>query len=80
MHSSRSFWPDWLDSLQHKGLKDWASWVLDVAGPLNLLGAQILYMAHPLFINNADQMQAIASILEDEDETRAFITYLREQA
>jgi hypothetical protein len=80
MNSLRSFWPDWLVTLQKTGLKTWTSWALDAAGPLNVLGAQMIYLAHPLFSDDDGQMQALAHILEDEDETRAFVTFLREDS
>lgn len=79
MDLPRSFWPAWLDSLQQKNLSLWVAWTLDVAGPLNLLGAQFVHLASPLF-GDSDQANALAHILEDDTETRAFITFLREQS
>jgi hypothetical protein len=79
MDSFRSFWPAWLGSLQQKKLNLWVAWVLDAAGPLNLLGAQFVYLAAP-FLGNTEQSKALACILEEETETRAFISFLREHS
>jgi hypothetical protein len=79
MDSPRSFWPSWLESLRKSGLHHWVAWALDAAGPLNLLGAQFVYIASPIFLSGRGQAQALASILEDESETRAFVSFLREQ-
>jgi hypothetical protein len=79
MDSSRSFWPGWLDSLRQKRLNHWVAWLLDAAGPFNLIGAQLVYLVSPIFIRDADRAQAFAVILEDESETQAFVAFLREQ-
>jgi hypothetical protein len=79
MDSPRSLWPGWLDSLRQKGLNRWVAWFLDAAGPFNLLGAQLIYVASPIFFRDAVRAQAFASLLEDESETQAFVAFLREQ-
>ncbi|MDX9993248.1 MAG: hypothetical protein RBS68_14500 [Anaerolineales bacterium] len=72
------FWPAWLDALKQKRLNLWAAWALDAAGPLTVLGAQLIHLSAPL-LGNSEQSQALALTLEDEAETRAFITFLRKQ-
>lgn len=79
MDSFRSFWPAWLGSLQQKKLSLWVAWLLDAAGPLNLLGAQFIHLASP-FLGSSEQSKALAYILEEETETRAFISFLREHS
>jgi hypothetical protein len=79
MDSFRSFWPDWLNSLQQKRLSLWVAWALDAAGPLNLLGAQFVHLTSP-FLGDSEKFKALACILEDESETREFITFLREHS
>lgn len=78
MQSSRSYWPDWLDSLRKSRLDHWVAWMLDAAGPLNILGAQLVHLAAPVLPVENSQARAIADVLESESETRAFIQFLRE--
>jgi hypothetical protein len=78
MQSHRHYWPDWFDSLQKNGLTDWVAWLLDAAGPLNLLGAQLVHLTAPVLPVENAQSQAIAELLENEGETRAFVHFLRE--
>jgi hypothetical protein len=47
---------------------------LEAGSPLALLGAQAIYFGGG-FVQN-DQLNAIAAMLEDETETRAFAAYL----
>jgi hypothetical protein len=78
MDLPRPFWLDWDSSLRKKRLNAWLAWLLDAAGPLNVLGAQFIYLASPFFGNSA-QSKALANLLEDDSETRAFIELLREK-
>jgi len=58
-----------------------AAWVLEAAGPLTVIGAQLVYLGTP-FLRPAltdAQCNALASLLEDRDETRAFTAFLREE-
>jgi hypothetical protein len=53
---------------------------LEAAGPLTLLGAQAVYLGQP-FITGADgqnHLKALANMLEDTTQTKAFVTFLRE--
>jgi hypothetical protein len=72
------FWPDWAAALRKKGLNLWLAWLLDAAGPFNVLGAQFVHLTAP-FVGNSAQSKALASLLEDDSETRAFIKLLREK-
>ncbi|NCP87903.1 MAG: hypothetical protein CO094_07355 [Anaerolineae bacterium CG_4_9_14_3_um_filter_57_17] len=76
VYSSRPYWFAWTQALQEKGFKQSVAWLLDVAGPLNLLGAQALYIASPLFDQRAS-LCALASLLENEQDTQAFLELLR---
>jgi len=59
---------------------DMAASFLEAAGPLNLLGAQVVYFTQPLLINAVpdDHLIALTRMLEDTDCTQDFIAYLRE--
>lgn len=76
MNLPHSHWSDWFETLHSKGLVNWVALLLEAAGPLNLIGAQLLYFGAPLF-SKPDQIDALARLLEEDSETRAFVAYLR---
>jgi hypothetical protein len=76
MRTEHTYWSEWAESLRHKGLNGFAAWALEAGGPLMLLGAQVLYFGQP-FIPGAST-RALARLLENRDETEAFVAMLRE--
>jgi hypothetical protein len=76
--SPRAYWPIWIDSLRKQGLMELTTWLLEAAGPLNALGAQLIYVGQPFVPSTTSQSwQALANLLEQEDETRAFTALLK---
>ena len=77
----RSTWPVWADIFRHRGLEGLVSWVLEAAGPITLLGAQFLHFGTPFLRPYIPETQllALSSLLEDNDEGLAFISYLKEE-
>ena len=58
-----------------------AAWALEAAGPLTVIGAQLVYFGSPLLrpaLTDA-QCNALADLLEDRSETQAFAAFLREE-
>jgi hypothetical protein len=58
-----------------------AAWALEAAGPLTVLGAQVLYIGGPLLrpaVTDA-QRDALTTLLEDRDEVQALAAFLREE-
>jgi len=81
MLNDRPVWRRWAEYLQRWGMREFAAWFLEAIGPLNLLGAQLVYIGQPLlelFIPDGN-MEAIAKILEEPKEAEAFVAYLREE-
>ena len=74
---SRDNWHNWSETLRRFKLDGLASWLLEAGSPLNLLGAQTLYFSQPFVGGN--QIESLAQMLEDEDETQAFAYFLREK-
>ena len=70
-------WHDWSETLRRYKLNGLASWLLEAGSPLNVLGAQALYATQPFV--GGEQLEAIAQMLEDEEETKAFTQFLREE-
>lgn len=62
------------------GVKDLVASFLEAAGPLTIVGAQVVYFGQPL-LNIAMpeyHVKALARLLEDKKQTQAFLAYLRE--
>ena len=78
MQTSRAYWPDWAERLRHWKLTGFASWLLEAGGPFALLGSQALYFVRPFL--GGEQVEALARVLEEDGEVRAFADYLREEA
>jgi hypothetical protein len=74
MKSPREYWPRWAESLRNYQLHQIAASFLEAGSPLALLGAQALYFGRG-FIEN-EQLTALAEMLEEEHEARAFASFL----
>lgn len=77
----RASWPTWAKFIRDHELEGLATWALEAAGPLTVLGAQALYLGSPLLrptVTNA-QFEALARLLEDPHEAQAFANFLREE-
>ncbi len=80
MNADQHVWRVWAGILQRWGVQDITVSLLESLGPLNMLGAQLLYFLQPLLAHAStfDHLQALADMLEDTQQTQAFIHYLRE--
>jgi hypothetical protein len=70
---------NWIKTLYKLRLHYFLATFLEALGPINLLGAQLVYISQPVlspFVPN-DQSQDLARILEDPTETAIFIKALR---
>ena len=69
----------WIESLYRLQLQNLAATFLEALGPMNLLGAQLVYITQPVLssIISKEQSQDIAKLLEDPSETEIFIEALR---
>ena len=72
----------WVKKLQRWGLGAQAAALLEAAGPLTLVAAQLIYLSKPLFsgMHTApDHWDALAHMLEDQEETRSFIASIQKE-
>jgi hypothetical protein len=78
--ATRPEWPRWSDFLRKYGLEGAAVFLLEAAGPLAVLGAQVFHFTSPFMPMslNEPQREALANMLEDRQEALAFAAYLRE--
>ncbi len=76
----RELWTAWAERLRQWGLDGFAGALLESAGPFNLLAAQCLYIGQPVLagLPAAEQISALASLLEDKMQTQDFVRLLRE--
>jgi len=74
-----TFWTGWAHFLQHWGLREPAATILDSAGPLTVLLAQLVYFGKPFFGGAlpVGQWDALAQMLECREDSRSFATFLR---
>jgi hypothetical protein len=81
MQPDRSYWPEWARTLQRWGLNEFVAALLEAAGPLSIFLAQAVYLGEPLLsgIVSGSRLQALAGLFEDQEESRSFATYLREE-
>jgi hypothetical protein len=70
---------NWIKTLHKLRLHHLTATILEALGPINLLGAQLVYISQPVLspLISQEQSDDIARILEDPSETADFITALR---
>ena len=80
MERDQHIWQNWANALQHWGAEEIVATLLETTGPLNLLGAQVVYLGQPFLeqILPEGHTKALASILENPEETEQFTRYLRQ--
>ena len=72
---SQPAWSQWAESLRRLKLDGFVAWFLEAGAPLTVLGAQAIYISQPFL--GGEKTNALAHMLEEEEETQAFIRYLR---
>ncbi|MEW6716883.1 MAG: hypothetical protein AB1345_05215 [Chloroflexota bacterium] len=78
---NRHIWQGWAEYLHMWGLGELAATVIESVGPLNFLGAQLLYFCQP-FIRPflpADQVESFAKMLEQPEGSQIFVALLRDE-
>lgn len=77
MKPSREFWHRWAESLRRYQLHDLVASFLEAGSPFALLGAQAIYFSGGFI--KSEQFTAVAEMLEDDSEARAFASFLTQQ-
>jgi hypothetical protein len=77
MKSPREYWIPWEETLRRHKLHGVVAMLLEAGAPLALLGAQVLHFSRGLI--ESDQLTALALTLEEENEARAFASFLIEE-
>jgi len=78
--ANQHIWRIWAQKLHRWGISEITASLLEVLGPLTILGAQLVHLGSPILHRTVadNQISALADLLEEPVQTRAFITYLRE--
>lgn len=81
MDTNHHIWRVWTNNLHRWGLNNLVASFLEAAGPLTLIGAQLVYLGQPVLdsLVPARHLQVLADVLEDDDQRQDFVTYLREE-
>lgn len=77
MKTPREYWPLWVETLRRYKLNDIAAALLEAGSPLAIFGAQAIYFGRGLI--NSEQLTALAATLEEENELRAFVSFLAQE-
>jgi hypothetical protein len=82
MSADHPLWEIWTKTLRRWGVQTLAASLLEAAGPLTTLGAQLVYLGQPVLSNvwPRGHLDALANMLDNPVETRQFIVFLRESS
>ena len=77
----RVYWSPWAHFLQQLGVHEPVAALLEAGGALNLLAAQLVYLGQPFMERgrSTGQWEALAHMLENQEESRTFASYLRQE-
>jgi len=82
MKSNQLIWRNWVSVLHSWGFHEIAATLLEATGPLNFIGAQVIYLTQP-FLNvflPGELVEAFAELLGNPVETENFVESLRHRS
>jgi hypothetical protein len=80
MSENQPIWMSWGSALKRWGLSETAALLLEGAGSLSILFAQVVYLSEPLISGMASQdtLRALTQVLENPVDRKSFVSFLRE--
>jgi hypothetical protein len=80
MGENQQIWANWARTLQRWGLKELVALLLESAGALNVMLAQVVYISQPLLSAavNPGLLEKFAQVLENPATRTEFVSYLKE--
>ena len=81
MDTNHHIWRVWANALHRWGLLNLVASFLEAAGPLSLIGAQVIYVGQPILssIVPSGHLDALTNVFEDDGQREEFVVYLREE-
>jgi hypothetical protein len=79
MHADRTYWPAWVRFLHRWGKASSSRGLLNYHRSFKIGFCAIVYRANALSITERWKMAVLASLLEDEAESRSFAAFIRER-
>jgi len=81
MSEEQQIWRLWAQKLHSWGLQHLVAALLEAAGPLSFLGAQLLYLGQPVLnlLVPETHLMVMANLFEDNSRIKQFAAYLREE-
>jgi hypothetical protein len=81
MPEYRIWWGSWARFLQRFEMERPAAYLLEAAGPLSILLAQAVILGQPLLSDplKRERWAALAEMLENPAEAKAFASFLKEE-
>jgi hypothetical protein len=79
MDKNHHIWRIWGTTLHRWGVEDLVASVIEAAGPLTLIGAQLIYIGQPILdgIIPDGHLSLLAEVLENDEQRTAFVNDLR---
>jgi hypothetical protein len=80
MNMQPNSWSTWAQFLQRWGGCHLVATIIEAAGPLTMVGAQMVYVGQPILkqVVSPSGLDALAEMLEDPQQSQAFAAYLRQ--
>jgi hypothetical protein len=80
MDKNHHIWRIWVRTLHRWGVEDLVAAFLEAAGPLNIIGAQAIYIGQPILngLVPDGHLTFLANMLEDDNQRDAFVGYIRD--
>lgn len=80
MDKNHHIWRIWATALHRWGLQELVASLLEAAGPLTLIGAQVIYIGQPILDGMMPDgyLTVLTDVLEDDNQRVAFVNCLRE--
>jgi hypothetical protein len=81
MDEKPAIWSEWAQTLQRWNLKGAVALLLEAAGPMNILFAQLVHLGQPIMGRPDRQAswQSLAQMLEHPETCRQFAAYLQQE-
>jgi hypothetical protein len=80
MEKNHHIWRIWSNTLHRWGVQDLVASLLEAAGPLSIVAAQLIYVGQPILrgVVPERQLVALTGLLEDDAQRDAFVNYIRD--